>query len=135
MNLTVLAVGNRLKGDDGVGLYAGNLLKEKGFEVIFCEDAPENFFGRIRTRKVLLIDAADIEDDFVLTKELADVPVVSTHGMSLVLMQKFLKGRGIELIVGGIKPESIGFGRELSSKARKRADQLVEKVFNEFRES
>ena len=128
MDITVLAAGNRLKGDDGIGLYAGRLLQEKGFEVILCEDMPENFLGRIKTGKVLLVDAAAIEEDFLMTSELADIPVVSTHGMSLALMQKFLKEKGVELIVCGIKPESTGFGDGLSPKAKTRAEKLVKEI-------
>lgn len=135
MDLVVLAVGNRLKGDDGIGLYAGRLLQEKGFDVIFCESMPENFLGKIKSKKALLVDAADIEEDFLITEELADVPVVSTHGMSLVLMRRFLEEKGVELIVGAIKPESTGFEEKLSLKAKIRARGLVESVINEFRDS
>jgi hydrogenase maturation protease len=135
MDITVLAVGNKLRGDDGIGLYAGELLEEAGLNVIFCGVAPENFCSKITYRRALLVDAADIEEDYVITGDLENLPNLSTHGMSLVLLQKYLSSMGIELIVGGIKPESAGFGEKLSEKAKQRARGLVEKVFKEFRES
>jgi hydrogenase maturation protease len=130
MDLTILACGNKEKGDDGIGLYAGRLLEEAGFIVIYCGVSPENFLGKIKTKKVLLIDAALIEEDFVLTRELEDFPSVSTHGMSLTILQKYFANSGIEVIVAGIKPEKMEYGEKLSEKAKKRAKSAADKIIN-----
>jgi hydrogenase maturation protease len=126
MDLTILAAGNTDLGDDGIGIYAGQLLEERGFRVIYCGVAPENFLGMIKTKKALLIDAALIEEEFVITGELEDFPSVSTHGMSLMILQKYFNENNIKLIVAGIKPENMEYGRGLSKEAKSRAKKLVD---------
>jgi len=128
MDFTVLAAGNRERGDDAIGIYAGELLEKNGFSVIYCGLSPENFLGRITTGGVLLLDAALIEEDFMISRELGDFPSVSTHGMSLKILQDYLSARGIGLAVAGIRPESMEYGEGLSEKAKERARALIETI-------
>ena len=123
-NTTILAVGNTSKGDDGIGIYAGKLLEKKGFTVLYAYESPENFLSKIKTKKVLVVDAAAIDDDYKIGSP-ASFPSISTHGMSLTLLENYLKQKGITVFVAGIKPESTDYDSPLSEKAKKRAEKLV----------
>lgn len=123
-DITILAVGNISRGDDGIGIYTGKLLEKKGFPVIYAYETPENFLSKIKTKKVLIIDAAVIEDDYLIGSP-ASFPSISTHGMSLTLLEDYLKQQGISVLVAGIKPESTEHNSPLSEKAKKRAEKLV----------
>jgi hydrogenase maturation protease len=131
MAKTILAAGNTMREDDGIGIFAGALLKEKGLDVLFVYDTPENFLDKLDCKQVILVDAADIETDYIITREIDSIETFSTHGMSLSLMKKYLENKGIELIIAGIKPETIGFGEKLSEIAKERAKKLVERIIRE----
>ena len=60
----LLGVGNRLRGDDGVGSYLVKRLQKKmKIPLIDASDVPENYIGPIENsgaNLVLVVDAADI---------------------------------------------------------------------------
>jgi len=114
-----------MRGDDGIGIYAGRLLEKEGFHVLFCHSSPENFLSKIKDSRVLVVDAALIEKDYLVSADIKGVQPVSTHGMSLMLMQAYLKAKGISMALAGIKPDCLELNAPLSTKAKERAKQLV----------
>jgi hydrogenase 3 maturation protease len=132
----IIGMGNRLKGDDGVGSIIAEKLKEKIREenlfVIDAENAPENYTGKIKEispELLLIIDAVDFNSypgDFRIfeIEEIKDT-TVSTHNFSISLLKKFIKVDEIYLL--GIQPENISFGENLSESVKKSVEKIIEK--------
>jgi len=132
----IIGIGNRLKGDDGVGSIIAEKLKEKIREenlfVIDAENAPENYTGKIKEispELLLIIDAVDFGSypgDFRIFEidEIKDT-TVSTHNFSISLLKKFIKVDEIYLL--GIQPENISFGENLSERVKKSVEKIIEK--------
>jgi hydrogenase 3 maturation protease len=132
----IIGIGNRLKGDDGVGSIIAEKLKEKirkeNLFVIDAENAPENYTGKIKEispELLLIIDAVDFGSypgDFRIFEidEIKDT-TVSTHNFSISLLKKFIKVDEIYLL--GIQPENISFGENLSERVKKSVEKIIEK--------
>jgi len=132
----IIGMGNRLKGDDGVGSIIAEKLKEKirkeNLFVIDAENAPENYTGKIKEispELLLIIDAVDFGSypgDFRIFEinEIKDT-TVSTHNFSISLLKKFIKVDEIYLL--GIQPENISFGENLSERVKKSVEKIIEK--------
>ena len=132
----IIGMGNRLKGDDGVGSIIAEKLKEKirkeNLFVIDAENAPENYTGKIKEispELLLIIDAVDFNSypgDFKIFEinEIKDT-TVSTHNFSISLLKKFIKVDEIYLL--GIQPENISFGENLSERVKKSVEKIIEK--------
>jgi hydrogenase 3 maturation protease len=132
----IIGIGNRLKGDDGVGSIIAEKLKEKIREenlfVIDAENAPENYTGKIKEispELLLIIDAVDFNSypgDFRIFEidEIKDT-TVSTHNFSISLLKKFIKVDEIYLL--GIQPENISFGENLSERVKKSVEKIIKK--------
>jgi len=132
----IIGMGNRLKGDDGVGSIIAEKLKEKirkeNLFVIDAENAPENYTGKIKEispELLLIIDAVDFNSypgDFRIFEinEIKDT-TVSTHNFSISLLKKFIKVDEIYLL--GIQPENISFGENLSERVKKSVEKIIEK--------
>lgn len=128
MRKIILSAGNTMREDDGIGIYAGKLLEAQGFKVLYVYETPENFLGKIEGKVVILVDAAEIVEDYIITEDIESIETFSTHGMPLAMMKKYLAEKGIRLIIAGIKPESCGFGERLSEKAKERAKKIVKEI-------
>ena len=121
--LLVVGVGNPLRGDDAAGLkLAEAVARAGGFELLQCEDVPEKYTREMRTtaaETVLLVDAADMgleagQIRLVKRGDFGDVSL-STHNSSLNLIAKMLgELGGKEVMLLGIQPLAVGFGRKLS---------------------
>ena len=93
--LVILGIGNDIRGDDGVGQYIVESLKDLGKEsddviIINAKTVPENFTGKIRKidpSHILIIDAVLMNEEpgtvRVISKEQVGGLSVSTHSMSL----------------------------------------------------
>ena len=124
--LTVVGVGNTMKGDDGFGPAVVAALGD--VEGITCIDAgmvPENWLGpiaRSSPASILIVDAADLGEPpgtlrLVAPDALDDVGV-STHGLPLGFFFQLLADQcGAPARLLGVQPESIGFGEGLSEPA------------------
>ena len=97
--VTVVGVGNVMKGDDGFGSLLSERLKDKiSADVITAGPTPENHIKAIRDSKpdiILIVDAADFggnAGDIKLLKR-RDIPLYgfSTHNASLALFFDFLE--------------------------------------------
>ena len=63
MNFLIMCIGNREGGDDAIGPYIADKLKDSDINVIDCGTVPENYTGIVKKYnpdKLVIIDAADI---------------------------------------------------------------------------
>jgi hydrogenase maturation protease len=123
--VSFVALGNGMKGDDGVGIYAGRRLKSLGFKVLFAYTSPESVLGKLPEDEVYFIDAAQFEGDEPFVVGDPKKVRISTHNYSVDLISKFT---GREMKVIGIKTYSHRFGYPLSEKAKRNADLAIRYV-------
>ena len=105
--LAVVGIGQRLRGDDGVGPAVvgrlAGLLPDASLLLLDAGHAPENCLGpiiRFRPDVILLIDAARGG---------------STHTLSLAMLAGYLAAEsGAAVHILGIEPANVAFGEGLS---------------------
>lgn len=134
--VAIVGVGNRLRGDDGVGsVIAEELQPVKGEHVLVidAETVPENYLGLLLDAKpdvVLFVDAVDFEsqagDWVLLPLSVLGDKIPSTHTVSLKLLGQILESSGISCWLLAIQPGQIGFGMPMSDAVVATARQLVQ---------
>lgn len=138
----ILAVGNLLRRDEGVGLHLLELLKDKvapEIELLDGGTSGMSLLGFIASKKHLII--LDAVDDGRTPGEIVewrgnDVPKytkgkLSLHEMSLAEVLYWAHFTGNipqEIVVIGIQPESLAWGTELSEAARQSLPEALAKV-------
>lgn len=136
-NVLLLGVGNRSRGDDGVGSYLIKRLQKKvGVPALDAGDVPENCISRIESsgaNMVLIVDAADFNASpgEIALIDFADIKKngVSTHSANLDLLFKVIpKSRRPETLLVAIQPGFTSTGNGLSDAVRESLDGL-ESVF------
>ncbi len=144
--LLVVGVGHRFRGDDLVGPYVCDLLKERleengqppwgRIDVIDADVMPENFSKPIRNSDadiVLFIDAVDLQKEpgtiFRLGSDAIGVPMPNTHSMPLTfVMERLLEHKErVELI--GVSALDLGLFNEMTDPIRKGGETLVDMIF------
>jgi hydrogenase maturation protease HycI len=138
----VLAVGNDLKGDDGVGWHAADVLRKKlGNDpefMILKTAAPENHASDISEfapTLLIIIDAADFKKRPGTIKYIKEYQVdesfVSTHTTPLALFLKLYQAdqpvkRPVTII--GIQKKTNDFGQPISKPVRKSGEAVAELI-------
>ncbi len=137
-DVALLAVGSELRGDDGVALRIAELLeanpnKPANLHVFVGTTAPENVTGPIRRlmpSHLLVIDAADV-GKAPGTVELLDASHLAgvsfcTHALPLSVVIDYIVSAcpGCEVLVLGIQPEQLDFGRPLTPSVEAAAQVL-----------
>ncbi len=144
--LMIVGVGHRFRGDDLVGPYVCDLLKERlekdgqpswgRIDVIDADVMPENFSKPIRNSDadiVLFIDAVDLEREpgaiFRLGSDAIGVPMPNTHSMPLTfIMQRLLEHKErVELI--GVQAMDLGLFNEMTDPIRKSGETLADMIY------
>lgn len=137
--LIILAVGNELKSDDGVGPYIIKKLKSDMIEnetllLIDAQTVPENFTGKIKKENpshIIIVDACLMDSNpgniqIVDKNNFADIGI-STHSMSLSYFVKYLeKDNDYKIIFVGIEPETMDWGDNPTSNVEKTANEFIE---------
>jgi hydrogenase 3 maturation protease len=141
MRVAVCGIGNRIRGDDGVGPEVITELRSQVSEECMLYDFdenPENFIGDLidyGPEKVILVDAVDMGQkpgsvgliDFHSVKK----QVMSTHKMPVSMFIEHLQNRmRFKLIFVGVQPKDIGLNKEMSNEVRQAiplAAELVKK--------
>lgn len=128
----VLALGNSLKSDDGVGAYIFEKLRGKGLFAIFGGDAPENVLHRLEGRgidRLWIVDAADFGGEPGEIRILDDLPQdvsLSTHATNLATLVRYIKKEyGVTSRFILIQAKSLDFGGELCKEVMAAADKVV----------
>lgn len=131
MNQLVLCIGNRDGGDDAVGPYIADKLKETDFLVIDAGIAPENFTDKIKNfnpEKLIIIDALDMQlnpGDFrIVLKDKIGVMHISTHGIPLSVLINYLEQYIDKIVLIGIQPKNMS--GEISDIVKQSADRIVD---------
>lgn len=140
MTILVLALGNPLLGDEGVGLRALELLKSSGglppsVELLDGGTSGLSLLPQLRAAsKVLVLDAvrAGMAPGTVVKLDgmkLGRVPleVTSPHqlGLSDLVAACRLAGGPEEIVVLGVEPESMSLGVGLSASVSQALEKLV----------
>ena len=140
----ILGIGNRLRGDDGVGsLLAERLGKRKlDIPVIDAGDVPENYLGPIEAsgaELVLVLDAADLgaspgDLSLVEMTQLKQMGV-STHTANLSLVFRVIpRNRRPKAVLLAIQPAQTEAGQGLSRDvdiAMKGLERLLVQLFKD----
>lgn len=128
--IVILAIGNEMRRDDKIGIEIANelrniaLLKDSKIRMIIAGTTPENFARPIESwnpSHLLILDAVDMgenpgEIELIQMDEISNL-TVSTHKMSLTLLNKYLMSRlDLEIKLLGVQIKDVSFGDELSSE-------------------
>ena len=138
----ILGIGNRMRGDDGVGSILAERLGKKNLNIpiIDAGDVPENYLSPIECSGadlVLVLDAADLgaspgDLSLIEMKQLKQMGV-STHTANLGLVfQVIPKSRRPDAILLAIQPEQIEAWQGLSvgvEVAMKGLERLLVRLF------
>lgn len=129
----LMGIGNVLNGDDGIGCYIAEKMRELGWVTIDCSTAPENFSGQVSRyspSRVLVIDAAlmDLPAGSIRRIDSTKIKEVgfSTHTMSLSHFMDYISEECSDATLIGIEPRSMDFGNPLSLEVLKSAEELME---------
>jgi len=136
--VTVVGIGNPLRGDDAAGcLVARSLRSAPGLEAIEAEEVPENHLGAVaasRPDTIVLVDAVDLGAApgslaLVETAELARF-TPTTHRVPLDLLATWLgRETGAEVLLVAVQPRRIGWGEPVSPEVGEAA-RLVAATLN-----
>lgn len=135
MDFLVMCIGNPEGGDDAAGPYIADKLKETDIDVIDCGITPENYTSVVKQKKpktLIIIDAADMGlksgEIRIVPKEKIGVMTISTHGIPVSVLMKYLEQYVKKVILIGIQPKNMS--GEMTDVVRKNADELVKKIKN-----
>lgn len=141
----VLGVGSELRGDDACGILVAARLVEicptKGrsrprVKVFFGATAPENLTGEIKRYNpthLLVVDSANMgkKPGTVQWIEMDKTQGLSfcTHNLPLKILTDYLaQSIHCEIMVIGIQPKSIEFGKAVSASVQKSANRLADMI-------
>ncbi|MBN1445743.1 MAG: hydrogenase nickel incorporation protein HypB [Candidatus Omnitrophica bacterium] len=140
--VVIAGLGDRMKGDDGAGCLAAEILQKKiqkgAVKVINAENAVENYLGAIEKFKpdmVVIIDAVDFGgkpgDVKVMERAQLMETTSSTHTFSLPLIIRHISSEtGAKCKVIGIQPKSTAFGEDISPEVRQSVLRLTEQLLS-----
>jgi len=136
----IVGMGDKMKGDDGAGCFAAEILQKEmhksSIKVINAENAVENYLGIIEEFKpdtVVIIDAADFGgnpgDIKIMGREEIAETTSSTHTFSLPLIIRHISSEtGAKCTVIGIQPKTTAFGEELSPEVHNSVLRLTKSI-------
>jgi hydrogenase 3 maturation protease len=148
-NIVILAVGNEMRRDDRIGIEVMkelqniSLSEHSQIKMINAGATPENFTRPIEDwnpNHLLILDAVEMgatpgEIDLIHMDDISNV-TISTHKMSLTLLNKYLVNRlNLEIKLLGIQIKDVSFGGELSPELTHvplRTAQLLNSVLKEI---
>jgi hydrogenase 3 maturation protease len=140
MRVAVCGIGNRIRGDDGIGPEAIDALRgdiqDRDVLLLDCESSPESFLGELQAfspEKVILIDAVDLGKP-PGSIDLVDIHTIkrqamSTHKLPLNLFIDYLQARmRFKLIFIGVQPGQTSLDTSMSEEARQAIPLVKELV-------
>ena len=135
MDYLVMCIGNRDGGDDAVGPYIADKLKEEGMGVLDCGVVPENYTSVVKQKNpdnLVIVDAVDMGlepgEVRIVPKEKIGVMHISTHGIPIPVLMNYLEQYVENIIFIGIQPKEMS-GR-LTDIVQSSADRLLELIKN-----
>ncbi len=135
MKLLVMCIGNRDGGDDGVGPFIADLLEDSSVKVINAETTPENYTGVVKQYNpdtLVIVDAVDMNlppgEIRVVPEESIGEMHITTHGIPLSLLVRYLKQYIDHVIIIGIQPRSMS--GKLSKEVKESGEYLASLIKN-----
>ena len=135
MDYLVMCIGNREGGDDAVGPFIADKLKNTDVEVIDCGTTPENYTSvvkKINPKKLIIIDAVEMEltpgQIRIVPKEKIGVMTISTHGIPISVLIGYMEHYVQSIIFIGIQPQTMS--GNLTKIVRDSANKLMEIIKN-----
>ncbi len=133
--VTIIGIGNIMRGDDGFGPRLIESLKKKSTKanLFDCGTVPENYIFPILTTScdtVILVDVADLKAEPGVMKVLSLNELsgagLSTHNSSIRLFTDLLMtGKDdLNIFAVTVQPKSIAFGENLSPAVSESIDKL-----------
>ena len=133
--VSIVGIGNPLRGDDGVGPEIIKRVKNPLPNLLLSDvgEVPENFLEKIVKEKpdtIVLIDAVDLRASpgtiKIIERENIKDESLSTHNVSLKLVAKYLqKETSADIFLLGIQPQNTEFGKEISDPVRGGLERIV----------
>jgi len=134
--VAVVAVGNDMRRDDGVGVHLARKLRGKlsrRFRLIEAGTIPESYIDKVREFRpthVLVIDAAQLGtnpgDSRLLSPRKVKGLSISTHTLPLNVFAQFVeKETGSKVKILAIQPKDLEFGEGLTAELAKAAEGLT----------
>lgn len=135
--VTIIGIGNIMRGDDGFGPKLIESLRKKNTKanLFDCGTVPENYIFPILATScdtVILVDAADLRAEpgnaSLLTLGELSGAGLSTHNASIRLFTDLLMtGKdGLNIFAVTVQPKSIAFGESLSPAVSESVNRLAE---------
>lgn len=136
--IVFVGLGNRMRGDDAVGLELLDKVQKSGIFSGACFLSaginPENFLEQILSADpglVVFLDACDFGDSpgtiRWLEKDEIETSGISTHAYSIAIVEKYLNlERKVVCRYLGIQPASTGTGEDLSPGMLQEIDAFFE---------
>jgi len=128
----LMGLGNRWRGDDGVGCFIAENFQSDDWYVLDCGTAPEHFISIVeknRPRYLVIVDTAQMNlkpGEFrVIPPEKIDEFSLTTHNISLSLLISYLEGCVEEIFVIGIQPSKIEDSNRMSKKVYQSATRIM----------
>ncbi len=135
--IVICGVGNTWRGDDGAGIRAAEMLREK-YKVFLCDTYPERFVDEIcelKPEKVIILDAADFDGEPGEFREIdpaiIDRHTISTHTIPLSLFAALLKRCCPSVVIYGIQVKDLSFKETLTPEVEKGVRALVKELLEE----
>jgi len=133
--ISILGIGNRLRGDDGIGPEIIKRVNKPLSSLVLLDvgETPENYLGKIIREKpntVVLIDAVDFGAppgtiNIIESHNIGDGSL-STHNISLKIIMEYLqKETSADVFLLGIQPKNTEFGKEISEPVRESLKKIV----------
>ncbi len=141
MKVCVLGVGNRIRGDDGIGPAVIEELEKTYSDdddvlLLNVQASPESFvrdIERFYPDKMIIIDSVDMEgfpgevrqiDYHTIRKQ-----ALSTHKLPLSIFIDFLQRKmKFKILFFGVQPQTIGFNKRMSGPVKRSIPDLVNLV-------
>ena len=127
-----MCIGNRNGGDDAVGPYIAEKLKDN-FTVLDCGTVPENYTSIVKKqnpKNLVIIDAVEMElkpgEIRIVPKEKIGVMHISTHGIPISVLMNYLEQYVKNIVFIGIQPKTM-LG-EMTDMIKKSADNLIDTI-------
>lgn len=138
MKNLVMCIGNRLGGDDAIGPYIADKLKQEklnNFVILDCGTVPENFTSVVKKhafKRIIMIDAVDMglkpgETRRVPKGRIGEMHI-STHSIPLSVLTSYLEDYVEIIIIIGIQPKNMNGG--MNEEIKKSGEKLIELIKN-----
>lgn len=145
--IVIVGVGSRMRGDDSVGPFIIDVLKDRmddegcpennPISLIDADAVPENFTKPIRESGAgtcLLLDAVDVGlEPGVLRKiplELIDETIPCSHNLPLSYLMKYIGERVDDVQLIGVQIDTTGLFQEMTDIVRKGGEKLAERLWD-----